>query len=128
MSFHTEVEGFKSEVEKERAHCGHRDTHIADELNSCLGDIRNVVSELLYVSYAVVGGIGIVELGPLFGICRPIELTAVYYASANDRCVTVHILGGGMNYDIASVLKSIDTQKYELEDIIKLALAKFMKK
>ena len=30
--------------------------------------------------------------------------------------------------DIASVLKTIDTQKLELEDIIKLALAKFMKK
>ena len=37
------------------------------------------------------------------------------------------VLGYGKN-DIASVLKTIDTQKYELEDIIKLALAKFMKK
>ncbi len=30
--------------------------------------------------------------------------------------------------DIAAVLKTIDTEKYELEDIIKLALAKFMKR
>ena len=37
------------------------------------------------------------------------------------------VLGYGKS-DIASVLKTIDTQKYELEDIIKLALAKFMKK
>ena len=37
------------------------------------------------------------------------------------------VLGYGKS-DIASILKTIDTQKYELEDIIKLALAKFMKK
>lgn len=37
------------------------------------------------------------------------------------------VLGYGKS-DIASVLKTIDTQRYELEDIIKLALAKFMKK
>ncbi len=37
------------------------------------------------------------------------------------------VLGYGKS-DIASVLKTIDMQKYELEDIIKLALAKFMKK
>ena len=37
------------------------------------------------------------------------------------------VLGYGKS-DIASVLKTIDTQKLELEDIIKLALAKFMKK
>lgn len=37
------------------------------------------------------------------------------------------VLGYGKS-DIASALKTIDTQKYELEDIIKLALAKFMKK
>ena len=37
------------------------------------------------------------------------------------------VLGYGKS-DIASVLKTIDTQRLELEDIIKLALAKFMKK
>ncbi len=37
------------------------------------------------------------------------------------------VLGYGKS-EIASVLKTIDVQKLELEDIIKLALAKFMKK
>ena len=37
------------------------------------------------------------------------------------------VLGYGKS-DITAVLKTIDTQKLELEDIIKLALAKFMKK
>ena len=44
-----------------------------------------------------------------------------------DAETALLVLGYGKS-DIASVLKTIDTQKYELEDIIKLALAKFMKK
>ena len=105
MSFHTEMEGLKSEVKKERAHSCHRDTHIAYKLYARLGNICDVVAELLYVCNAMVGGIGVVELGPLFGVCGPIELTTVNYATADNGSVSVHILCCGMNDDIASVLK-----------------------
>ena len=48
-------------------------------------------------------------------------------SKAKDAENALSVLGYARS-DINAVLKTIDTEKYELEDIIKLALAKFMKR
>ncbi len=48
-------------------------------------------------------------------------------SKAKDAENALLVLGYARS-DISAVLKTIDTQKYELEDIIKLALSKFMKR
>lgn len=48
-------------------------------------------------------------------------------ARAKDAENALSVLGYSKS-EISSVLRSIDIDKYELEDVIKLALAKFMKK
>ncbi len=78
----------------------------------------------------------ILELKDKFGgelsITEGIEAGDVFDISLNsnkakDAENALTVLGYSRS-DIVSVLKTIDCEKYELEDIIKLALAKFMKR
>lgn len=61
------------------------------------------------------------------GMNQVFETAAMSSSKAKDAENALMVLGYTKN-DIMAVLRTIDTEKYELEDIIKLALAKFMKK
>ncbi len=61
------------------------------------------------------------------GVAEAINSTVAASSKINDAENALLVLGYTKG-DIAAVLKSIDVQSLELEDIIKLALAKFMKK
>lgn len=61
------------------------------------------------------------------GISQVFEGAVASSSKAKDAENALMVLGYAKN-DIVAVLRTIDTEKYELEDIIKLALAKFMKK
>lgn len=61
------------------------------------------------------------------GLSEAIGTTLTASSKARDAENALSVLGYSKN-EITAALKSIDLEKYELEDIIKLALAKFMKK
>lgn len=61
------------------------------------------------------------------GMNQVFESAVLSSSKSKDAENALMVLGYTKN-DIMAVLRTIDTEKYELEDIIKLALAKFMKK
>ncbi len=68
------------------------------------------------------------ELGSSDGIETGEVFDIPSFSSKTKDAENALLVLGYARADIAAVLKTIDCEKYELEDIIKLALAKFMKR
>ncbi len=101
---HTQMERLQSEVQQERVlRCGNA-AQVAHELRYELGAVGHL-AKALGVDDAVIRLVGSGESGELVGMGLPVEVTAVYYASAHLSGMTVHILGSGMGDDIGTPLK-----------------------
>ena len=115
MRFHTERKRFESEIQKicrNRLHCNAK---VTDKLNAHLRVVSVSVAELLGVGNAVIGFVGCGKLGILVTL-RPIKPTAVNNASADDLCVTVHVLCCRVNNDIRTEFKR--TAEYRCRESI----------
>ena len=96
---HAEVERFKTEVQKECVLRRLDRTEVAHELGGSFRD-ECTLAESLRVGEAVVARIRFGESLELVVMCFPVEVAAIDNASANSRCVTVHVLGRGVCHDV----------------------------
>ena len=102
VALHTESQRGQTVVKQEHGHGRGSGAEISHKLNASLCDVCGF-SEILRVNYAVVGLVGSGQLGE--AALRPVKVSAVNDAAADDRCVAVHILCGGVSYDVNAVLK-----------------------
>ena len=104
MAGHTEMECFKSQIEKEGIHGSGNAAKVAHQLSNELGR-KGHLSESLCVCQAVVGVVGGAKAGVFVGMGVPVEIAAVHNNSANLGGVAVHIFGGGVDNYVAAPFK-----------------------
>ena len=102
MTFYPEVQRLKPQIQYKRRYRTHLRAQVAHKLRPGFHDVGRF-AELLGVGYTVVR---FVRLGKLriFSAC-PVEISAVHNCTANTGCVTIHIFGGGMRYNVCAKFK-----------------------
>ena len=104
MLRHTQVERLQSQVEQEGVLRALNATQVAHQLGCRLGHVGHF-AESLGIGQTMVALIRLTEAGEFIGVFGPIEVAAIHYCTAYAGGVAIHVLGGGVGYDISSPFK-----------------------
>ena len=104
MLRHTQVQSLQAQVEQKRILRRLDRAQVAHQLAGGLGDIGHLPKGLR-VGQAVVRGIRLAKAGELVGMGLPIEVAAIYDATAYAGRMAIHVFRRGMGDDVSAPLK-----------------------
>ena len=104
MAGNTQVESFKTDIEKESVHRTLDRAQVSHQLGSSLGN-ESLLAKSLGVGQSVVRLVGLCKSGELVGVFVPVKVAAVNDTSAHCESVTVHILCGRVDNDVGAPFK-----------------------